>query len=258
MEPMEGLGYNKITVFVPAGYEDKVALAMAEAGAGHIGKYSHCTFRAKGTGTFMAGEGTNPFMGERGKLERAEEFRVETIVPSELTGSVVKAVLDAHPYEEVAYDVYALENGRGDIGPGRIGVLPEPVLLGELVKRVKSVLGLSQVKCEGNPERLVKTVALCGGSGGSLADTAAARRADVYITGDVKHHDALKCRGLGMAIIDAGHHGTEKVAPDIIKDHIERHVKGTDLGIEVINLKLTPIPFGFINFNQGSRGVERP
>jgi len=243
LEQPERLRYEKIVVFVPVGYEDKVAMAMADAGAGWIGNYSHCTFRAKGTGTFMPREGTNPFIGERGSLERVEEYRLETIVPAELTRQVVKAMLDAHPYEEAAYDVYALNNGRSDIGPGRIGVLPEPVPLGEFVKRVKDSLDLEWVKCTGDLDRLVKTVALCGGSGGSLIDKAAAKGADVFVSGDIKHHDGLKCRQLGMALVDAGHHGTEKIAIDIIKRHIERHIKGTDMEVEIMKSETNTNPF---------------
>lgn len=243
LEQPERLRYEKIVVFVPVGYEDKVAMAMADAGAGWIGNYSHCTFRAKGTGTFMPREGTNPFIGERGSLERVEEYRLETIVPAELTRQVVKAMLDAHPYEEAAYDVYALNNGRSDIGPGRIGVLPEPVPLGEFVKRVKDSLDLEWVKCTGDLDRLVKTVALCGGSGGSLIDKAAAKGADVFVSGDIKHHDGLKCRQLGMALVDAGHHGTEKIATDIIKRHIEGHIKGTDMEVEIMKSETNTNPF---------------
>ena len=242
LEPLEGLGYEKVMVFVPTGHEDEVASAMADAGAGWIGNYSHCTFRAKGTGTFMPRENTNPFLGERGKLERAEEYRLETIVRAEDTGRVVKAMLAAHPYEEAAYDVYALKNVRWDIGPGRVGTLPEAVTFGEFVKTVKERLALEQVRCSGDPSRIVKRVVLCGGSGGSLIDAAAVASADVFLTGDVKHHDAHRAKELGMALIDAGHYGTERCATDIIKEHIERHIKGTDLGIEVIKSDIDTNP----------------
>ncbi len=242
LEPLKGLGYEKIVVFVPAGYEDRVASSMAEAGAGWIGNYSHCTFRSRGTGTFMPRENTDPFIGEKGKLEQVDEYRLETIVPAEDTGQVIEAMLDAHPYEEVAYDVYPLKNGRWDMGPGRTGTLTEAVPFGEFVKTVKDALDLEQVRCTGSPDRRVERVALCGGSGGSLIDAAAAAGADVFITGDVKHHDAHRARELGMALIDAGHYGTEKCAPDIIKEYIERQTKGTDMGIEVIKSDIDTNP----------------
>lgn len=243
LEPLDGCGYHKIVVFVPAGHEDRVAQAMSEAGTGRIGNYSHCSFRAKGVGTFMPGDNTDPFIGQRGELERVEEYRVETIVPSELTGRVVREMLAAHPYEEAAYDIYSLQNGRSDIGAGRVGLLPQAVSLGTFVQRVKKVLDLTQVRCLGSNDMMVRRIAVCGGSGASLIDMAAAMGADVFLTGDIKHHDALKSRGLGLALIDAGHYGTEKIAADIIKAHIDNQIKGTDMEIEVIKSQISTHPF---------------
>lgn len=243
LEALNGCGYEKIVVFVPEGYEDSVFSAMAEAGAGHIGNYSHCTFRTGGIGTFKPGENTKPFLGQRGELAQAKEYRLETIVPSELTDSVITAMLKAHPYEEAAYDIYALRNYRRDIGPGRIGVLPKAIPLNKFAEKVKKRLGLKQVKCSGNLDRTVKRVALCGGSGSSLIDTAAALKADVFLTGDVKHHDAHKAMGLGIALIDAGHFGTEKIVPDIIKGHIEKYTTERNLIVEVIKSDIDTDPF---------------
>jgi dinuclear metal center YbgI/SA1388 family protein len=238
--------YNKIVVFVPAGYEDRVRTAMAEAGAGWIGNYSHCTFQVRGTGTFMPGENTSPFIGEQGRLEKADEFRLETIVPEELTPRVVNAMVEAHPYEEVAYDIYGLKNEREGYGLGRIGMLPEEMALGELAGRVKHVLELKHVKCSGNLNGKVLKVALCGGSGGSLIEKAALMGADVYLTGDIKYHDAHKSLSLGMAVIDAGHYGTEKIAVDIIKNHIENEVRGLNEKLEVIKSRIDIDPFAII------------
>jgi len=243
LEPSAECGYDKIAVFVPAGHEDRVAMAMAKAGAGRIGSYSHCTFRAKGVGTFKPGDNTNPFIGETGRLEHVDEYRVETIVPSELTSHVVQAMLDAHPYEEAAYDIYGLKNKRRDFGPGRIGVLPEAVSLAEFINRVKQALGLKQVRCSGISGKIVERVALCGGSGGSLIDAAAAVGADVYLTGDIKYHDALKSLSLGMALVDAGHYDSEKAAVDIIKNHIDKQARGTVGGVEVLKSRTDINPF---------------
>lgn len=243
LEPLEGQGYKKITVFVPEGYEDATLSAMAKAGAGHIGNYSHCTFRARGVGTFMPGENTAPFLGEKGRLEQAKEYRLETIVPAELIKPVVEAMLEAHPYEEVAYDVYDLRNPRQDIGPGRIGVLPKEMPLGEFAERVKKRLNLQWIRCIGGMNRIVKKVALCGGSGGSLIDKAKAAGADVFLTGDIKHHDAHRAMGLDMALIDAGHFGTEKIAPDIIEGHIKGCIAEKGLAIEVIKSDIDTDPF---------------
>lgn len=240
LSPTRKINYNKIVVYVPAGYENSVRDAMAEAGAGWIGNYSHCTFQTKGTGTFMPREGANPFLGTRGELEKVEEYRLETIVPEELTFDVVKAMLKAHPYEEVAYDIYRLENERGYIGIGRIGILDEPVVLEEFAGRIKQVLGLEYTVVCGPLDREVRRVALCSGSGGSLIDRAAAMGADVYISGDIKYHQAHHALGLNIAVIDPGHYHTEKVSISFIKGHLERELGGK---VEVIESKINTNPF---------------
>lgn len=242
LEPLEAGRYEKIVVFVPEGYEKKVFSVMSEAGAGWIGNYSHCTFRTKGIGTFKPGENTAPFIGEEGKLEQVKEYRVETIVPVERIDAVIKAMLAVHPYEEVAYDLYTLENKRWDIGPGRIGTLAEATPLVEFIGKVKHRLDLKQIRYSGRPHRVIKRVALCGGSGGSLINIAAKMGADVFLTGDVKHHDAHRAAELGMAVVDAGHYGTEKVAPEIIKEHVERYVKGLGSVIEVVKSNINTDP----------------
>jgi len=235
--------FNKIVVFVPVGYEEDVRTAMAEAGAGWIGNYSHCAFQVKGTGTFMPGESTNPFIGQQGALERVEEIRLETIVPEEITSKVLGAMLKAHPYEEVAYDIYGLKNARKGYGLGRVGKLEKEMTLEEFAERVKEALELKYVRCSGKLDKKVLRVALCGGSGGSLIEEAASKGADVYLTGDIKYHDAHKAIGLGMAVVDAGHYGTEKVVVDIIKGHIEGEAKDMNVGIDVIASGVDIDPF---------------
>lgn len=235
--------YNKLVVFVPEGYRDKVLMAAAEAGAGCIGNYSHCTFQTPGTGTFLPGGSTNPFIGKPGQLERVNEYRIETIVPAELTRAVVDAVLEVHPYEEVAYDVYRLQNERDGDGPGRIGRLPVSKTLAEFAKEVKVTLRLDSIKLSGQPDRYVTKIAVCGGSGGSLIERAAQMGADVFITGDIKYHDAQRALELDMALIDAGHYGTEKIAVDIIKSHIENGIGALDGQVEVLAAEACTDPF---------------
>lgn len=238
--------FNKIVVFVPVGYEEDVRTVMAEAGAGWIGNYSHCAFQVKGTGTFLPGESTNPFIGRQGALERVEELRLETIVPEEITSKVLEAMLKAHPYEEAAYDIYGLKNERKGYGLGRVGRLEKAMTLEEFAEKVKDVLGLKYVRYSGKPDRKVSRVALCGGSGGSLIEEAASGGADVYLTGDIKYHDAHKALGLGMAVVDAGHYGTEKAAVDIIKGHIEEEAKVMKAEIDVMASGIDIDPFVLI------------
>ncbi len=204
----------KLVVFVPRGHEDAVRDALAGAGAGWIGNYSHCTFQAAGTGTFKPGEGTHPFLGRQGEVERADEYRLETIVPEPLLRASLRAMIKAHPYEEVAYDVYPLANQGRESGLGRVGRLKEAVSLAGLAARVKERLGLAAVRAVGEPSRVVHQAAVCGGSGGSLVGVAAFAGADVLITGDVRYHDALEALERGLGVIDAGHFGTEAAALD--------------------------------------------
>jgi len=235
--------YNKIVVYVPAGHEDRIRNAMTGAGAGWIGKYSHCTFQVKGTGTYMPREGTNPYIGNRGKLEKQEEYRLETVVPQEITSKVVRAVIDAHPYEEAAYDIFRMENKRDGYGLGRIGVLDKEMSLKKFADRVKKLLELDYLTISGDLNKKISKVALCGGSGGSLIEHAASKGADVYLTGDIKYHQAHQALSFDMAIIDAGHYGTEKISVDILKNFIDKELKKEHGGIKVIKSRVNVDPF---------------
>ncbi|MDK2902891.1 MAG: hypothetical protein PWQ93_810 [Clostridiales bacterium] len=201
--------YMKLVVFIPKGYENAVLKAMADAGAGWIGNYSHCTFRTEGIGTFKPLEGAHPFIGQKDRLEEVTEVRMETIVRQQQLEEVIKAMLAAHPYEEVAYDVYPLENEMETAGLGIIGNVHQPVLLAEYALYVKECLKLSGLKLVGRFDKPIGRVAVCGGSGGDLIDKAAAKGADVFVTGDIGYHDALKAEEYDMAVIDAGHYATE-------------------------------------------------
>jgi len=216
---------NKLVVFVPRGYEDAVRNAICEAGAGHIGNYSHCTFNADGFGTFKPLEGTNPFIGELNKLEKADEIRIETIVPESLLRKVISAMLKVHPYEEVAYDIYPINNSGKEFGLGRMGYAREPVKLREFCEIVKQKLILSHIRAVGDLNNSVSKIAVCGGSGGYLIYDAAFFGADVLVTGDVKYHEALDAKELGLAVIDAGHFATENILLPVLKEHLEEQTK---------------------------------
>ncbi|MDD4516977.1 MAG: Nif3-like dinuclear metal center hexameric protein [Limnochordia bacterium] len=197
----------KIVVYVPVGSEDKVRDALIKGGAGHIGNYSHCTFQVLGTGTFLPLEGTSPYIGSVGSLERVDELRLETIVPGHHLHRALSLMMAAHPYEEVAYDVYKLEN-RAEVGIGRIGHLPKEMTLRELAEYTEEMLHTT-VRVSGQLERPINKVAICPGSGGNLVHTAGSKGADVFVTGDIKYHEALEAQARGLALIDAGHRATE-------------------------------------------------
>ncbi|MGH2661869.1 MAG: Nif3-like dinuclear metal center hexameric protein [Actinomycetota bacterium] len=196
----------KLVTFVPPEATAKVLDAVAGAGAGIIGEYTHCSFRVRGAGTFLPSERAHPAVGERGELNEVEEDRLEVVVPREHLEPAVEAMMAAHPYEEVAYDVYPLAGGG--LGMGRVGRLPEPATVAGFAASCGTRLHV-EPRFAGDPEGEVRTVALCGGAGASLIPRAIASGADAYLTGDVKHHQALEAAGAGLAVIDAGHHGTE-------------------------------------------------
>lgn len=201
----------KLITFVPRDHVDAVLTVLFKAGAGQIGNYDSCSFRHSGTGTFRPGEGTNPFLGRIGELEQADEIRLETIVPRERLGRVTRRLLEAHPYEEVAYDLVPLENRRPDIGLGRIGLLAEPTTLQEFASQVRAALGADHLRCVGSPAGEIRKVAVCGGSGASLLFEAQRQGANALVTGDIKYHEARQAEELGIALIDAGHFASERL-----------------------------------------------
>ncbi|HIE51827.1 MAG TPA: Nif3-like dinuclear metal center hexameric protein [Armatimonadetes bacterium] len=210
LSPATQAGDYKLVVFVPPEAVDQVLQAMSEAGAGRIGAYSHCTFRTPGTGTYRPLPGAQPYAGTVGQLEQAEEYRLETVVPRLALGRVVAAMKEAHPYEEVAYDVYRLENCATPVGTGRLGRLVKPQPLEDFAAEVKERLKATSCRLVGDPQRPIRTVAVVGGSGASFLDAAERAKADVLVTGDVRHHDAWHARALGLAVIDPGHYATER------------------------------------------------
>ena len=201
---------KKIVVFVPKEDADAVADALSGAGAGRIGDYTRCTFRSPGTGTFFGGEGTDPYAGEKGRLEKVSELRLETVVPDHLLRGAVAAIRASHPYEEPAFDVYPVDGRPEGCGYGRVGRLAEPLPPEGLVGYVSDALDFPvRLVSDPAPGRLVERVAVLGGSGGSFIRQAAASGADAYVTGDLSYHDALLAESLGLVALDAGHAGTE-------------------------------------------------
>lgn len=227
--------YYKLVVFVPVKHVEAVREALGAAGAGWVGNYSYCTFGVEGTGTFLPLEGTNPYIGQQGKLEKVREVRLETVVPSALLKKAVEAMLKAHPYEEVAYDLYPLANRfTPTLGLGRVGVLPEAVPLKSFARYVREVLGLQAVRWAGEEERPVRRVAVCGGSGSELWKEALAAQADVFVTGDVNYHAAREMLSAGLAFVDAGHFGTERVVLPVLKERLMQALEEKGLAVECL------------------------
>ncbi len=233
----------KLVVYVPAGYETKVADAMFRAGAGHIGNYDSCSFRRKGVGTFRAADGCSPFIGQVGERSSVRELRLETVVPRELLNRVVDRMVRAHPYEEVAYDLIPLANRREGIGLGRIGRLAQATTLAEFAATVKQALHVDALRVVGDDLAKVNKVAVCGGSGASLLNEAARQGADVLVTGDVKYHEALTADSKGLALIDAGHFGTERLMVGHLAEAMGQGAAARGLEIEFLEMQGEEDPF---------------
>jgi dinuclear metal center YbgI/SA1388 family protein len=203
-------GACKVIVFVPPADVEAVLTAASAAGGGRIGAYARCSFQAPGTGTFRPLEDARPVLGRRGRDERVEEIRLETVAPASLAPAVVRAVRRAHPYEEPAIDVYPLKEGSLGGGIGAVGDLerasPLDDLLGAVFRRVRP----SWIKVAGPLRKTVRRVAAVGGSGSEYAGAAREAGADLFVTADVRYHQALEAAWGGMAVADIGHGSGEK------------------------------------------------
>jgi dinuclear metal center YbgI/SA1388 family protein len=204
----------KLTVFVPLGYEDRVRQALGDLDLGVLGLYSHCSFAARGQGTYRALPGAKPFRGDVAALSRAEESRLEILAPESLLTEAVRRLKEVHPYEEVAYDLYPLKNPGIPLGLGRVGDWPQARAFPEVISRVKAVFGVEGVAVWGRPPERAQRLAVCGGSGGDLIQTAREKKAQLYLTGEVRHHQVPPGLGDGFAILTVGHFASEVVFMD--------------------------------------------
>jgi dinuclear metal center YbgI/SA1388 family protein len=200
---------DKLVVFVPVDATERVLDAVAAAGAGAIGDYERCAWRTTGQGTFRPLPGSSPTIGAVGEITRVEETRLEVVLPRGRRDAVVRALREAHPYEEPAYDVLELASVDGQRGIGRVGRLPETMTLAALTRAVAAALPATAwgVRAAGDPRQLVETLAVCGGSGDDLLREAAAV-ADAFLTSDLRHHPTSEAPE-GLGLLDAAHWATE-------------------------------------------------
>jgi hypothetical protein len=201
----------KLITFVPEKDVDRVAQALFDAGAGRIGNYTQCSFRSPGTGTFYGEEGTtNPTVGQSGKLERAAEVRVETVMPIARLSEVLAALRASHPYEEPAFDLVQLAAPPEKLGQGRLGKLSSPTPREQVIDRIKGELGLNHLLIAGPTSGAVATAACCAGSCGDFVKDALKAKADLFLTGELRHHDALAAANAGMTVVCTLHTNSER------------------------------------------------
>ncbi len=208
---------RKLFTFCPHDQAGAVREAMFRAGAGSIGDYDECSFNVEGYGTFRGNESTDPYVGERGQQHREAETRIEVIYPAVLEHTVVKALLEAHPYEEVAYDIVALENTHAQTGAGMIGELEEPVEAEAYLREIKKRMNTGCIRYTEGIGRKVKKVAVCGGSGSFLLQEAIGQQADIFITADFKYHQFFDAEGK-LIIADIGHYESEQYTMELFYD----------------------------------------
>ena len=218
---------KKVVCFVPVEAVDAVRQAAHEAGGGQIGDYSHCSFSSGGTGQFKPGDSTSPFIGQRsGDIEKVSEVRLEMEVASWRVQHVIKAMRAVHPYQEMAYDLYSVEQPYRDTGIGAIGDLHVPETLGSFLQRVSKRLNAQALKYTGDLNQSVKRVAVCGGSGSDFISLAQKAGADAYVTADFTYHRFFETMPLdgstSMALIDAGHYETEQMTEDLLVERLKK------------------------------------
>lgn len=231
---------QKLVVFVPNEHLEKVSQAMFEAGAGHIGEYSNCSFRLEGNGTFLGGENAQPYVGEKGKLHIEKETRIEVIVSTFLMDQVVQNMLEVHPYEEVAYDIYSLVNSHGKIGSGMIGELEKGMEEKEFLDFVKKQMQTTLIRHTALQNKMINRVAICGGSGRFLLEDAIRQKADVFITGDFKYHDFFDADGK-ILVLDIGHFESEQFTNNLLSDWIKK--KFNTFAVQITETNTNPVNY---------------
>lgn len=208
---------KKLVTFVPLAEIDKVREAVFNAGSGNIGNYDSCSFNTKGTGSFRGNESTNPFVGEKGELHFEEEIRFETIFPKHIQGKVISALLNAHPYEEVAYDIYPLENKYEQAGIGMIGELETTTDEIAFLQQIKETFNCKVVKHTNLLNKPIKKVAVAGGSGSTYLRNAISAKADIFISGDFKYHQYFEAENK-ILIADIGHFESEQFTKELFSE----------------------------------------
>jgi dinuclear metal center YbgI/SA1388 family protein len=236
----------KVVVFVPAAAADRVRQAMADQGAGHIGDYSHCSFNIDGQGTFLGGQSTKPTVGKKGRLERVPEVRLEMVAYAANLSDIIPAIRKVHPYEEPAIDIYPLE-GEPDqrlrrCGQGRTIWLHKAVSLSVIVRRLKKHLGVRYVRVAATEAhqrgRRIMTLSICAGAGGSVLRQCT--NTELYITGEMRHHDILAANARGISVILCDHTNTERGALTLLRKALHDQL-GKSVRIDISKADREPL-----------------
>ena len=218
--------HYKLAVFVPEAAAGKVSNALFAAGAGRIGQYSACSFQSKGAGTFFGEPGSNPTIGESGSLQNVMETKIETLVPLGKVEAVLQALRATHPYEKPAFDLHVLAAPPDGLGMGRVGPLLQPATRAEVFERIKRELGIEHLLIAGPKEGMVHRAAVCAGACGNHLDEAIAQKVDLYLTGEMRHHDAIKAVNAGLTVVCTLHSNSERPVLRRLRDRLTKEAPG--------------------------------
>lgn len=224
---------QKLAVYVPRTHYEQVRETLIRFNTCTIGQYTGCTFSSEGIGSFVPMEGSNPYVGEADQLEIVDEVKLECMIESDSLNAIIKEIKKVHPYEEIAYDVYNLEHMRVEEGIGRVGDC-EPIAIEHLIQKLKNIFNIPYVRLVAKENKMISRIALCSGSGGSFIG-AAAKKADLYITGDVSFHQGQEALSKNLVVIDVGHYASENIAMKLIESYLSNYFKDIQVNCSKIN-----------------------
>jgi dinuclear metal center YbgI/SA1388 family protein len=233
---------KKLIVYVPVSHAEMVREALFCAGAGEIGNYGLCSFNVFGKGTFRGDESTKPFVGSPGEIHIEEEVKIETVFPAYLQGKIILSILKVHPYEEVAYDIFSLENKHNSLGLGVTGHLEKEILASEFLLLVKDIFHCQAIRYAGKTDKMIRKVALCGGAGISLTNEAIQSGADILITGDIKYHQFFDAEDK-IILVDIGHYESEQFTKELFYEIVTN--KFSKFAIRLSDVQTNPVKYLF-------------
>ncbi len=239
LSPKSGL-LKKLSVYVPRTHVDTLRQSLFDAGAGHIGDYDQCSYNSAGYGTFRPLEGADPTIGQIGKQERVEETKIEVVYPAHIERQIIVAMLASHPYEEVAHDIYMLDNKLHSVGSGVIGNLTTTQDGLSFLAYLKEKLNLHVVRHTTLLNRPIQRIAVCGGSGGFLLRDAIRSGADVFVTADFKYHEFFDAEGQ-IVIADIGHYESEQFTQELLLEIIRK--KFANFAVLLTETETNPIKY---------------
>ncbi|WP_423126751.1 Nif3-like dinuclear metal center hexameric protein [Gaoshiqia sp. Z1-71] len=239
LSPVKGQ-LKKLVTFVPKGHLDQVQQAVFNAGAGHIGNYDSCGYSLDGTGSFRGNENSKPYVGSKGQVHHEAETRFETIFPSPIQAKVIESLLKAHPYEEVAYDIYSLDNDFPLAGIGMIGELEQPMHETEFLRQAKNIFHAEAIRHSPLLNKPVQKIAVCGGSGSFLIRQAISAGAEVFMTSDLKYHQFFEAE-TKILLADIGHFESEQFTGEVFYELLTK--KFPTFALRLSAVKTNPINY---------------